>query len=194
MSIQTDLTRIKNAKATIKAYIEGNGLTVPDATLLDGMASMLESIEAGGGGDFDFSKLSASAKGSVSFSFTPASAGDGTKINIPKGTIPRFGFGYANDISYAYNKSIGFFWMYSADDPCTDVSDSIAIQAHIYTNNATSQYVRLYYNSKIPTSGSKGCMRFVKATNVVEIVSQTLSNNEANFSAGVTYYGVVMYG
>lgn len=49
MSIQTDLTRIKNAKATIKAYIEGNGLTVPDATLLDGMAAMLESIEAGGG-------------------------------------------------------------------------------------------------------------------------------------------------
>lgn len=48
MSIQTDLTRIKNAKAAIKAYIEGNGLTVPDATLLDGMASMLSSIEAGG--------------------------------------------------------------------------------------------------------------------------------------------------
>ena len=48
MSMQTDLTRIKNAKAAIKAYIEGKGLTVPDATLLDGMASMLESIEAGG--------------------------------------------------------------------------------------------------------------------------------------------------
>ena len=48
MSIQTDLTRIKNAKAAIKAYIEGKGLTVPDTTLLDGMASMLESIEAGG--------------------------------------------------------------------------------------------------------------------------------------------------
>ena len=50
MSIQTDLTRIKNAKAAIKAYIEGKGLTVPDATLLDGMALMLENIEAGGGG------------------------------------------------------------------------------------------------------------------------------------------------
>ena len=47
MSIQTDLTRIKNAKAAIKAYIEGKGLTVPEGTLLDGMASMLESIEAG---------------------------------------------------------------------------------------------------------------------------------------------------
>ena len=49
MSMQTDLTRIKNAKAAIKAYIEGKGLTVPEGTLLDGMASMLENIEAGGG-------------------------------------------------------------------------------------------------------------------------------------------------
>ena len=193
MSIQTELTRLTNAKAAIQTAIEGKGVTVPSGTLLDGMAALIDSIEAGGG-DFDFSKLSASAKGSVSFSFTPASNGDGTKINIPEGTIPRFGFGYANDISYAYNKSIGFFWMYSADDPCTDVSDSIAIQAHIYTNNTTSQFLRLYYNSKIPTSGSRGCMRFVKKASVVEIVSQTLSNNEAKFYAGVTYYGVVMYG
>ena len=50
MSIQTDLTRIKNAKAAIKAAIEGKGVTVPDATLLDGMAALIESIEAGGSG------------------------------------------------------------------------------------------------------------------------------------------------
>ena len=49
MSIQTELTRITNAKAAIKAAIEGKGVTVPDATLLDGMASLIESIEAGGG-------------------------------------------------------------------------------------------------------------------------------------------------
>ena len=61
MSIQIDLTRIKKAKAAIKAYIEGKGLTVPDATLLDGMASMLESIEAGGGGDIKIEQ------GSVTF-------------------------------------------------------------------------------------------------------------------------------
>lgn len=48
MSIQTDLTRIKNAKAAIKAAIEGKGVTVPDATLLDGMATLIESIQAGG--------------------------------------------------------------------------------------------------------------------------------------------------
>ena len=49
MSIQAELTRITNAKAAIKTAIEGKGVTVPDATLLDGMASLIESIEAGGG-------------------------------------------------------------------------------------------------------------------------------------------------
>lgn len=50
MSIQTELTRIKNAKAAIKAAIEGKGVTVPEATMLDGMAPLIESIEVGGGG------------------------------------------------------------------------------------------------------------------------------------------------
>lgn len=50
MSIQTELTRITNAKASIVAAIEGKGVTVPDGTLLDGMASLIDSIEAGGGG------------------------------------------------------------------------------------------------------------------------------------------------
>ena len=47
MSIQTELTRITNAKAAIKTAIEGKGVTVPDGTLLDGMASLIESIESG---------------------------------------------------------------------------------------------------------------------------------------------------
>ena len=50
MSIQTELTRITNAKAAIKTAVEGKGVTVPDGTLLDGIAALIESIEAGGGG------------------------------------------------------------------------------------------------------------------------------------------------
>ena len=50
MSIQTELTRITNAKAAIKTAIEGKGVTVPAGTLLDGMAALIEAIEAGGGG------------------------------------------------------------------------------------------------------------------------------------------------
>ena len=48
MSIQTELTRLANAKAAIQTAIEGKGVTVPSGTLLDGMASLIESIEAGG--------------------------------------------------------------------------------------------------------------------------------------------------
>lgn len=47
MSIQTELTRITNAKAAIKTAIEGKGVTVPDGTLLDGMAALIQGISAG---------------------------------------------------------------------------------------------------------------------------------------------------
>ena len=36
--------------ASIVAAVEGKGVTVPDGTLLDGMAALIESIQAGGGG------------------------------------------------------------------------------------------------------------------------------------------------
>ena len=61
MSIQTELARLTNAKATIQTAIERKGVTVPDGTLLDGMAVLIESIEAGGGGNI------------VAGSFTPTS-------------------------------------------------------------------------------------------------------------------------
>ena len=48
MSIQTELTRITNAKAAIKTAVEGKGVTVPDGTLLDGMAALIDGIEGGG--------------------------------------------------------------------------------------------------------------------------------------------------
>ena len=51
MDIQTELTRITNAKAAVKAAIEGKGVTVPDGTLLDGMAVLIDSIETGGGAE-----------------------------------------------------------------------------------------------------------------------------------------------
>ena len=50
MSVQSQIDRIAAAKASIVAAIEGKGVTVPDGTLLDGMAALIESIEAGGGG------------------------------------------------------------------------------------------------------------------------------------------------
>ena len=53
MSIATEITRLQNAKAAIKTAIEGKGVTVPDATLMDGMAALIDAIEAGGGGSVE---------------------------------------------------------------------------------------------------------------------------------------------
>ena len=55
MSIQTELTRITNAKAAIKTAVEGKGVTVPSGAKLDALAALIESIEAGGGGNFEVS-------------------------------------------------------------------------------------------------------------------------------------------
>ena len=49
MSIVTEISRIKSAKSAIAAAIAGKGVTVPDGTLIDGMAALIEAIDAGGG-------------------------------------------------------------------------------------------------------------------------------------------------
>ena len=49
MSIKTEITRLQNAKASIKTAIEGKGVAVPDGTKLDGMAALVDSISSGGG-------------------------------------------------------------------------------------------------------------------------------------------------
>ena len=51
MSIQSEITRIESAKTSIVTAIEGKGVAVPEGTKLDGLAALVESIEAGGGVD-----------------------------------------------------------------------------------------------------------------------------------------------
>jgi len=99
MSIQTELTRITNAKAAIKTAVEGKGVTVPAGTLLDGMASLIESIEAGGG-----------ASNIVSGTFTPT--GDGKfeiehNLDLP----PDFWCIYATGSNFT-DHSLGLMFAY----------------------------------------------------------------------------------
>ena len=66
MSVQSEITRIESAKTSIATAIEGKGVAVPEGTLLDGMAPLIESIEAGGGADISpWADM-------VTFSITPA--------------------------------------------------------------------------------------------------------------------------
>lgn len=52
MSIQTELTRINGAKADLKSWVEENGVTVPDGTLIDGLVELAKTVETGGGGAY----------------------------------------------------------------------------------------------------------------------------------------------
>ena len=102
MSIQTDLTRIKNAKAAIKAAIEGKGVTVPSGTLLDGMAALIEGIEAGG---IDLGQYFTDI---AVASITPAE-----DCNLLDGAMAGFGFNSFDELNFClivanntYRKSI----------------------------------------------------------------------------------------
>ena len=66
MSVQSEITRLANAKTALATAIEGKGVTVPEGTKLDGMAPLIESIEAGGGADIS------PWVDMVTFSITPA--------------------------------------------------------------------------------------------------------------------------
>lgn len=57
MSVQTQIDRLESAKEAIATAITGKGVTVPNGTMLDGMAALIESIEAGGGGNSNLSLL-----------------------------------------------------------------------------------------------------------------------------------------
>lgn len=50
MSISSEITRISNAKTAIAESIANKGVTVPDGTKIDGMATLIDSIPTGGGG------------------------------------------------------------------------------------------------------------------------------------------------
>ena len=95
MSIQTELTRITNAKAAIKAAIEGKGVTVPEATLLDGMAALIESIEVGGGMETIFDKKW--EYGSI----TPA-----------EDITANYVINFKNNYSHVLDSALGYFFMF----------------------------------------------------------------------------------
>ena len=195
MSIQTELTRIINAKAAIKTAIEGKGVTVPNGTLLDGMAALIESIQAGGGGSFDLSNFLQNITDVISFSFTPTSDDRGYMIYKPStNSIPRMGFVYTDDISYAYNKSISCFWLYTAVDPYTDVSSGANFQAHLYTSSQTAIAARFNKAFLLTGSSTYGCLESHRTASYISIKSQTAANNKALLKAGVQYNGFVFFG
>ena len=150
MSIQTELTRITNAKAAIKTAIEGKGVTVPAGTLLDGMASLIESIEGGGGG------------GSSNFAtgtFTPetditCSATDPFVVQHNLGRIPKAFFMYVSsrDVWNSDSYHILFAFGFEIDAGGTPTVITTGLYSSDSTNdklkNANIAYGKAYKANK----------------------------------------------
>lgn len=190
MSIQTELTRITNAKTAIKTAIEGKGVTVPASTLLDGMAALIESIEAGG------------ASNIVSGTFTPTGNGNFEiehNLNLP----PDFWCIYATGQNITtYSLGLMFEIIPIGYNPTTNTRQtaySVAIGAD-NNNPLYSYYVKgngvAIYKDKHESSNS--VIPEIKSTIYLPVNKKYLgvgvgtpTRNEFYMTVGVTYHWIV---
>lgn len=176
MSIQTELSRIINAKAAIKAAIEGKGVTVPEATLLDGMASLIESIDAGGGG----SKI-------ITGEFTLDTVTAGVSIEHNLSEVPNFAYYFAllaPSTSNQYGTSITRFFAIYLDG----IHYSYCVSGGM-SNKGTKYNTRAYDISKITTSADIGGAYYAanSATNSTIIIGGNPSSKNGYFKNATTY-------
>lgn len=189
MSIQTELTRITNAKAAIKAAIEGKGVTVPAGTLLDGMAALIESIEAGGGA------------GIATGSFTVLNTREyQTTITHGLGTIPKIVIILWDDIAL---DSIKNTYLYAGafayqdgefNDSVKMMSFNLVYKGTYITNlYCCKLHDVLYYNGFDIRSSSPGkyCSIYNVNENTFEVDTRldtiSTSTNRHYFATGGTY-------
>lgn len=75
MSVQSEVSRLNAAKSDLASAITAKGVTVPDATKLDGYAALVEQIEAGGGGAYDITATD-NGDGTQSLAIADAAGGE----------------------------------------------------------------------------------------------------------------------
>ena len=187
MSIQTELTRITNAKSAIKTAIEGKGVTVPDGTLLDGMAALIGSIEAGGGG----------MKVEV-FSLTPAEEMRYGKYEIGETTITNPHFCVCFDgtqpdsINTDTQKPMGLMTYVGCDATLWGEIGSAYDKSNfglVYKKSTVEYtYARYNYGNSVRFNMTYGANSFVVTNGKIYSDSSKINSSAWRFEAGHTYY------
>ena len=189
MSIQSEIDRITNAKAAVKAAIEGKGVTVPEGTLLDGMVPLIESIEAGGG---DFSALPQKIDTVLSGSVTPASDakylliedfGNRTSMNY----LPRIFIMFRKTSASSTSYMSCLFALYMSDDPPKE--NTTGYGGHVlYIGSGGNIYV-MFNEPNYKLSGNKSALYF--DVNWCRVYARN-SSSTFEFQGGVTHYWVAL--
>lgn len=158
MSIASEITRLTNAKADIKAAIEAKGVSVPSSAKLDAFPSYVSQIEGGGGVDWDAiaqRTLSGVAQGSASVvsQYAFDNCGLLTGANFPNavsiGTQAFYQCADLQSVSFpnvAYIGSSGF-------DGCSSLSEAII------PNASNLQYLAFGHCRQLKTVTLNGTAR-----------------------------------
>lgn len=178
MSIQTELTRLTNAKAAIKTAIEGKGVTVPSGTLLDGMAALIESIEAGGG--LTHNSLYKVASGTFTVAERTEMSNDNRFIlQHNAGVIPILVLINASNVSKVGDFKNGiFFRSQLANNPDSSIVRSLV------TRKASTNFIESY-NYEVGTVSGKAW--------TTEQVSLVNYNSTVYFNTDITYTWTAFY-
>ena len=120
MSISSEITRISNAKTAIAESIANKGVTVPSGTKIDGMATLIDSIQTGGAAVQPSKALTVTSNGTTTI--TPDAPYDAIKqvdltVNVSGGgvedtvtvTLPigPKNFNYDMEVTATYTNALG---------------------------------------------------------------------------------------
>ena len=180
MSIQTELTRLTNAKAAIQTAIEGKGVTVPSGTLLDGMASLIESIEAGGGAGIE---LPTGYKVSTG-TYTPNTEGTNVEHDIKIAS------------SCPLNNPCRMFCIYRVDGFDASGSDSsryLTFYVGAYAENMATSGAVLYRNHNASTLTCAGGAETTETPNYGLPASCGSNNRTKGYVRSVSLDGVLKF-
>ena len=162
--------------ASIVAAIEGKGVTVPDGTLLDGMAALIDSIEAGGGG---FENIQ-----TVTGSFTPDSL-----ISIQTQEFPGPGaFTVEHNAGFIPRAAIAYTGTYGT----SKLTLYAAIVNGLYGDagyTISTYSVHQYYSNKKYTNES--IIKVYESKWNDAVFTMAHSNNKSQLSSGTTVNWVV---
>ena len=176
MSIATDVSRIKGNITAALAAIADKGVTVPDGSTSDVLASLIASIEAGGGG----AKI-------ITGEFTLDTAASGVLIEHNLSEVPNFAYYFAllaPSVSNQYQSySTRFFAIYL---------DGIHYSYYVSggASNKNTKYSKNTYDiSKIVSSSNSTGAYFAanSATNSKIIIGGNPSSNYGYFKNATTY-------
>ena len=192
MSIASETTRLKNAKAAIKTTIENQGVYVPNETLLDGMASRIERINTAII-DRSITKIS-----NDSVTFIGSYAFDGcthlTTVNFPAvktiGSYAFYGCTHLTTLNFPAVTNIGFYVFYGCNKLTTVNFPLIShINESAFKNCSSLTTLNFPAATKIDAGAFTGCssLTTVNFPAVTHIDSSAFSNcsslTTANFPA-----------